>query len=118
MSETQRVVYAKEAQLLYTDTTAKRLFTLPSGALILRVTCITRATSTNATLSVGTASSSTKYVSAGSVSTAQVSEMTVADSDELTATEDIYGLIGGSPSSGGPFDVIVEFTSIKSTGPK
>ena len=117
MSERQRVVYAKEAKLLYSDTTAIKLFTLPAGARPIRCTVVTEATATSATCDIGIVDNTDKYVDGLDTSTAGVAQATLLDSDELEVMEDIYGLITGA-SSGGPFRVILEFTSIKVTGPK
>jgi hypothetical protein len=114
----KRVVYTKSADLLYTDTTATKLFTLPMGARIIGVKCYTQAASTGATLDVGISSNSDSYIDGLDVAIAQINVGTVLDGDRLTVPTDIYGLIGGTPSSGGPFTVIVEFDTSKSRGLK
>jgi len=117
LTEKARIVYAKEAELVYGDSTTKRLFTLPIGARPIRVTVVTEADATSAACDIGTLSDDDKYVAALDVSSAGVAPATLLDSDKLTTLEDIYGLIA-SASSGGPFKVIFEFTSEKVTGPK
>jgi len=114
----KRVVFSKSADLLYTDTTAVKLFTIPPGSRVLQVLCYTQATSTSATLDLGVVGNTDSIVDGLDVSTAQVNTGTVLDADRVTVPTDIYGLIGGGPSSGGPFTVIVVLDTGKSRGPK
>lgn len=110
----RRLVYSKTAQLLYSDTTAKKLFTLPKGAIPLRVTVFTVATATSGTVDVGTYANDDLYIAALDVSAVGGSQGTLLDRTELTVPTDIYGLQAGA-SSGGPFVVTMEYTSVKTT---
>ena len=112
-----RPTLSKEATLLYTDATSKKIMTLPRYARINRVTVHTAATATNATFSLGTASDDNAYVDALSVATAASAQATILDHSETTVPTDLYGMIGGSPSSGGPFRIVVEYTYLRTVYP-
>jgi hypothetical protein len=114
----RKVVYSKSASLTIASTTSAKRFTLPDEATITRVMAFTTATSAGATLNVGTAADDNLYIAALDVSGAGSSEGTILDMTKLTKPTDIYMNIGGAPAGGGPYTVVVEFTSAKSTGPK
>lgn len=114
----RKVVYSKGVTLTIASTTSARRFTLPDEAIITRVMAFTAATSTGATLNVGTAADDNLYIAALDVSVLGSSEGTILNVTKLTTPTDIYMNIGGAPAGGGGFTVFVEFTSTKSTGPK
>jgi len=114
----RKLVYEKQETILYTDTTAATIFRLPAGAIPISVSCFTAATSTGATLDVGTPANTDLYIDGLDVSVLGMSVGTLLDMTKLTEPTDIQALIGGSPSSGGPFTIVMCFISEKSIGPK
>ena len=116
-AEARRKLFCKHATLTRSDTTATKLFTLPEGAFIELIVVHNYATATNATISIGNASSSTAYVSAQSVATVGLNRVTTIGSyTKFTARTPIYGLIGGSASAGGPFRVSVWYSTERAKG--
>lgn len=113
-SEARYNVYVKKARLAYTESTSVKKFTLPPTSIPIAVHCTTAATATNATLNVGISSDDNLYVAAQAVGTAQVTECTLLIGAEVTVPTDIYMNIGGSPASGGPFDVFMLYINKKS----
>lgn len=116
--QARRLVYAQTIALTISTTTTARRFTLPDGAIPIRVTCFTAATSAGATLDVGTVSDDDAFVSALDVSVTGMSTGTLLNVTETARPTDVYAHIGGGPVGGGGFTVIFEFLSVKSTGPK
>ena len=112
-----RPVFSKSADVLYSQTTSVRLMTLPRTARIIRVTAYSQAASAGATLSLGIASDDNYYVSALDVSAEGVAQAALLIADRITTAQDLYVMIGGTPPSGGPFTVIVEFDTSRSRGP-
>ncbi len=110
----RRLVYAKTASLAYTDTTAKKLFTLPRGAIPLRVTVFTEDASASATCDVGVYGDTDSLIDGLDVSGAGGNQGTLLDNDQTTVPTDIYGLIA-NPTAGGDFVVTLEYTSIRTT---
>ena len=111
-AEARRKIFCKHAELVYSDSTAKKLFTLPKGAYIEDITVHTSTVSTNATVSIGTSGTSTQFVNAQAVATAGLNRVTTVGTYAVfSARTEIYGLIGGSPSSGGPFRVAVRYST-------
>ena len=113
-----RIPFVVSAQLLYTDITATKLFTLPRGARLIRLDVDTEATSTSATLKVGTALDDNAYIDALDISAVGVSNGALLLTTKTTGKQDIYGIVGGSPSSGGPYTVFATFVTDRSRGPK
>lgn len=111
----RRLVYAKEASLTRTDTTATYLFTLPRGAIPLQVTIFTAATAAGGTIDVGITGDTDLYVDGGNVAVLGSTVMTLLDVTERPGRTDVYALIGGAPGAGGPFTVTLEYTSIRTT---
>jgi hypothetical protein len=112
----RRLVYSKVASLLYTDSSQKKLFDLPRHAIPISVTVFTAATSTSATCDIGTAADDDKHVAALDVSVAGTSLAVLLNMDVMPATSNpIYGLIGGSPSSGGPFTIIMKWIYLRTS---
>lgn len=110
-------VYSKNGDVVYGQSTSVLLFTLPRGAKPIRVTVYTQDTSTSATLSLGTASDDNLWVDALDVSAKGVLQASLLIADLLTTKTDVYVKIGGSPASGGPFTVMMEYINTKSRGP-
>jgi hypothetical protein len=110
----RRLVYSKTGQLLYSDSTAVKLFTLPAGAIPLRVTAFNDATMTSGTLTLGSAADDDLFVSALDVASAAPHAATLLSWDQLTVPTDIYGSIAGA-SAGGPLHVVMEYTYTKTT---
>jgi hypothetical protein len=107
-------VYAKVAQLLYTDTTAKKLFTLPSGATPVHILCHSDEASVGAELDVGVADNTDSLIDGLDVSGAGTSVGTLLSNTKLTVPTDVWGVINGTPASGGPFDVTVIYIMSRS----
>ena len=114
----RKVVYAKEASLTRAQVTALELFTLPSGAIPVRVSCFTAAAAVGGTLDVGVLGNTDAYIDGMDVSGAGQSIGTLLTITKATEPTAVYALIGGAPGAGGPFTVIFEWISDKSTGPK
>lgn len=112
-----RPVFTVEGKLTITDSTAKVLFTLPRGARIVALECYTAATATSGTLDVGVAGNTDEYVDGLDVSVKQVKGADLLVLARTTTKQDVYGLIGGAPGSGGPFTVIAYFDTDRSRGP-
>jgi len=110
-------VYSKQDDVVYSQATSVRLFTLPRGARPIRATVYSQAASAGATLSLGTSSDDNLWVSALDVSAKGVAQASLLVADLLTTQTDVYVMIGGTPPSGGPFTVMVEYVYIKSRGP-
>jgi len=114
----RKVGYALDASLTRSQTTALLLFTLPSGAIPVRVSCFTAAAAVGGTLDVGTVSDTDAFIDGLDVSGLGMSIGTLLTVTKLTEPTDVYALIGGAPLAGGPFTVVFEYISEKSTGPK
>ena len=113
-----RIPFVVSADLLYTDITATKLFTLPRGASLIRIEVDTIATSTSATLKVGTALDDNAYIDALDISAVGVSVGALLLTTKTTAKQDVYGIVGGSPASGGPYRIRATFITDRSRGPK
>ena len=109
-------VYSKQGDVVYGQATSVLLFTLPRGARPIRVTVYSQAASVSATLSLGIASDDNLWVSALDVSAKGVLQASLLIADLLVTKTDVYVMIGGSPSSGGPFTVMMEYVYTKSRG--
>jgi len=110
-------VYSKQGDVVYSQSTSALLFTLPRGSKPIRVTVYSQAASSGATLSLGTASDDNLWVSALDVSSKGVAQASLLIADLLTTKTDVYAMIGGTPASGGPFTVMMEYVYTKSRGP-
>lgn len=118
MAMSEKIVLAQVAELTYDDSTAEKLFTLPEGARPVRLTVYTQATSTGAELDVGTVSNDDYWIAALDVSAVGQNEGDLLKMAELDAMTDVYGLIQGSPTSGGPFTIVMEYVTYRSLAPK
>ncbi len=115
-----RVVMSKFATIARTDTTAKSLFTLPAGAVVVGVESYWTANSdagTTATFSVGkSGGTGAEYVSAVSVKTG-ASTRNLHSSANLyaaagatdTIITGIYAETGTASTTGGPINVRVDY---------
>ena len=116
-AEARRKLFCKHASLTRSDTTATKLFTLPPNSFIENIIVHNDATATGGTISIGTSGDSTAYVNAQSVATAGLNRVTVVGThDKISNRTEIYGLIGGSPSAGGNFRVVVWYSTEKAKG--
>lgn len=105
--------YVKTGTLAYTDTTQKKLFTLPPGSIPIGVEIFTAATAASGTVDVGTVANDDLFVAALNVSVAGTSPAILLSMTELTIPTDIYALQAGA-SGGGPFTVIFRYINLKS----
>jgi len=110
----RRLVYSKTAPLAYTDTTAIKLFTLPRGAIPLRVTVFTEEASASATCDVGVYGDTDSLIEGLDVSSLGSNLGTLLDNDEREVPTDIYGRIA-NPTAGGDFVVTLEYSSVRTT---
>lgn len=109
-------ISVKTASLTRSNTTATKLFDLPEFARLVGVRVFTAATATGATFTMGDADTANKYVNANSVATAGMNYMRLLNITALSGgPKPIYGSIGGTPVAGGPFTIIAEYISDKST---
>ena len=112
-----RPIHSRSGTLTRSDSTAKKVCTLPRHAIPLRVTVVNPTLATGATLTLGTTATPALYVSAESCQAAQATQMTMLDGATLEVPTDIMGSIGGTPSAGGPFEVVVEYRYLRIPGP-
>jgi len=109
----RRPVFTKQATLTRSQTTATKLFDLPANCHVTQILVISSAASTGATITLGTSGTAAYYVNGQSIASAGVNRPATTG-NEYTATtgrQGVYGSIGGSPSSGGPFKVVFMCTS-------
>ena len=102
----RKVAYAKEASLTRAQVTALELFTLPSGAIPVRVSVFTAAAAVGGTLDVGILGNTDAYIDGMDISGLGMSIGTLLDIDETDTPTAIYALIATAPGAGGPFTVI------------
>jgi len=107
-------MYVKRFSIAYTEVASVKKLTLPKGAQIFSIDVFSDATSTSAELDVGTSADGDLYVDGLDVSVAGSSRGTLLDRTKLTGPTDIYAVVGGSPSSGGPFDVRIAYFMTRS----
>ena len=112
-----KMPFILEGEVAYTDTTQKKLGTLPRGSRIIQVTVHTEATATSATLDLGTLANDDLWIAAMDVSGAGSSQGTVLSDDKSTTKVDVYALIEGGPVVGA-FTIDIMFTTDRSRGPK
>jgi hypothetical protein len=113
----ERIVLSKEGTLLYTDTTAKKICTLPVDARIIRITCFTAATATSGVLDVGILGALETYVADLDVSTAGSAQAPLLNFDRNVTQVDVYAVLAGL-SAGGPFTIVIEYDTSRSLAPK
>ena len=101
-------LYAKRNTLAYGDTTAKTLFTLPAGAILIgfifNVTAAFNGSTSNV-IDVGTAAAANRFVNDKTCGTGATGISLTASADEsvLTAETTVQGTYipgGGTPSAG------------------
>lgn len=115
MTRSQQI-HSREGTITYTQSTALVLFNIPRYAKPLRVTVFTEATATSATLDLGTVEDPNKYVSGLDISAVGGNEANLLVWAATSVPETIVGTIGGGPSSGGPFTVVMEFRYLRDPG--
>jgi len=109
----RRPVFVKQATLTRSQTTATKLFDLPANCHVLEILVISKAAASGATITLGTSGTAAYYVNGQGVASAGINRPATTG-NEYTATSrmgGVYGSIGGSPSSGGPFKVVFICTS-------
>lgn len=116
---TSRVVVSKFATIARTNTTAKQLFTLPAGAIVVGVQSFWAANSdagTTATFSVGiSGGSATAFVNAVSVKTGNNTLNTHSSANLYAALSadtiitGIYAETGTASTTGGPINVRIDY---------
>lgn len=105
--------YTKVGTLARTDTTQKKLFTLPPGSIPLFVSVFTDAAAVGGTIDVGTAADADLFVDGLDVSAIGMTPATLLSIDQLTVPTDVYALIAGA-AAGGPFTVFFGYINLKS----
>lgn len=124
LTPSARSSYAKYGTLARTDTTAKELFGLPKGAVIVGIYVIGAAASdagTTATIGIGSTTSANEYMTGYDVKTAATGEgMNIAGgaavgsalATPITADTSVYGIYaetGTASTAGGAWTIKVEY---------
>ena len=107
-------MYLKRCSVPYSQSTSTKELTLPKGAQIFSIDVFSDDASSGASLDVGTSADGDAYVDGLDVSAAGSSRATLLNRTKLTVPTDIYCQVQGAPSSGGPFDVRIEYFMTRS----
>jgi hypothetical protein len=116
------VVHSQHNTIARTDTSAKNLFTLPANAVITSVRVYVPTASdavTTATISVGKSGAATAYLNAQDVKGAGTGVISSGAKQVLgsigssaVTVQGIYAETGGASSTGGPFAVYIDYTTV------
>jgi hypothetical protein len=101
------------ATLTATDTAATLLATLPQDAIIEAISVFTETQAIGATMDIGIAGNTDSYVDGLDVSAVGSRFATLLSGSRLTAATPIYGLVANP--AGGPFNISIWWTTLKST---
>ena len=107
--------YVKQADLVSTDTTAKKLFQLPANSKIIRIEIQNAALATGGSADVGIQTNTDYFVDGLDIATVASHLASLLISEWSDVPLDIYGLVAFTgAAAGGPFTVILTYINRKS----